>query len=416
MTASSRSGQTDPFADPVPRSPRSLFAALHFGQTALTQTLAGRARLLAARPETTDHQTHLMAGADWLKRSINVCGGVASSKAYRFPWGWVPPYPETTGYIIPTLLNLADDTGNAELQVMADRMGRWLTSIQGQDGGFAGYELGSGQQADVFDTGMILLGFNALQHRAADPVIGQAASLAAVFLQQSLDDQGAFVRNVSHDMLHTYNVRAAWALVAHGALTADSSATAAGMANVDWTLRQQRDNGYFDNNGFKPGGNANTHGTAYVLRGLLQVYFLTERPDILAAVKRGADAVIGRFEAEGWLAAELGPDWGFRSRHVCLTGCVQLAILCYRLAALTGDQKFVKAAERLIAQVASTQSVTAPDKDYHGAIAGSYPIYGAYAPLQYPNWATKFMVDALILRKNWHKGERAVRPRDLYAG
>jgi hypothetical protein len=341
---------------------------------------------------------------------------VASSKAYRFPWGWVPPYPETTGYIIPTLLNLADETGSSEWQAMADRMGRWLTSIQGKDGGFAAYELGSGQKPDVFDTGMILLGFNALQHRGTDPSVTRAAARAAQFLQQSLDDQGAFVRNVSHDMLHTYNVRAAWALVAHGALMDDSASTAAGLANVDWTLRQQRDNGFFENNGFKPGGNANTHGIAYVLRGLLQVHFLTGRQDILEAVKRGADAVLGRFEAEGWLAAEIGPEWEFRSSHICLTGCVQIAIICFRLAGLTGDQKFVAVAERLIAQVASTQSVKKPTKAYHGAISGSYPIYGAYAPLQYPNWATKFMVDALLVRKRWHRGESGVPTRDLYAG
>ena len=34
-----------------------------------------------------------------------------------------------------------------------------------------------------------------------------------------------------------------------------------------------------------------------------------------------------------------------------------------------------------------------------GALAGSYPIYGRYAPLQFPNWATKFLVDSLLLRE-----------------
>lgn len=406
---------TDPSTE-LPRAPRSILAAFHFGRRALTDTLSGRKALMAARPETTDHDKHLMAGADWLRRSISVCGGQASSKAYRFPWGWTPPYPETTGYIIPTLLNLSDETGDPQWQQMATRMGQWLTTIQGQDGGFAGYELGSGHKADVFDTGMILLGFNALQLQGTDPRIAAASARAAAFLQGSLDEQGAFLRNVSHDMLHTYNVRAAWSLVAYGAIAGDTAATSAGLANVDWTLRQQRENGFFDNNAFKPGGNANTHGIAYVLRGLLQVHFLTGRQDILAAVTRGADAVVGRFQTEGWLAAEIGPDWGFRSSHVCLTGCVQIAIICLRLGALTGDRKYIHAAEHLIAQVAATQSVQDPGQQYHGAISGSYPIYGAYAPLQYPNWATKFLVDALILRRKWHRGERTVSPRDMHAG
>ena len=33
-----------------------------------------------------------------------------------------------------------------------------------------------------------------------------------------------------------------------------------------------------------------------------------------------------------------------------------------------------------------------------GAVPGSFPLYGRYAPLQYPNWAAKFLADSLALR------------------
>jgi hypothetical protein len=400
----------------APSFSAKLTASLHFGRRALGESLRGRRLLLNADPKSTPHDLHLSAGASWLKTSIAACNGRASSKAYRFPRGWLPPYPETTGYIIPTLLNLGDVTGDEEVCDMAVALGRWLTTIQRQDGGFSGYELGSGQDADVFDTGMILLGFNALQHRARDPEVGQAAARAASFLRSAMDDDGAFVRHVSHDMLHTYNVRSAWALIAHGTMENDQSSVDAGLENVDWTLNQQRGNGFFENNGFKPGGNANTHGTAYVLRGLLQVHLLTHRQDILDAVLRAAAAVRDRFEAEGWLASELGPDWEFRSQHVCLTGCAQLAIVFFRLAELTKDLTFIAPAERLIAQVAATQTIKNRSAVDYGGIAGSYPIFGAYAPLQYPNWATKFMVDALLVRKQWHDSKNTMSDRDLWAG
>ncbi len=394
----------------------SLMATWHFSHRSLAETLRGRGLLLHARPETTAHGLHLSAGADWLKRSITICHGHASSKGYRFPRGWVPPYPETTGYIIPTLLNLGDDAGDSDFHQTAAKLGRWLMSIQRPDGGFSAYELGSGQDADVFDTGMILLGFNALMHQARDPDIAQAAARAASFLCLAMGDDGAFERHVSHGMLHTYNVRSAWALVAYGSLEGDQRSIDAGLRNVDWTLNQQRQNGFFDNNGFKPGGNANTHGIAYVLRGLLQVHLLTRRQDILEAVLLGATAVRDRFEAEGWLAAEIGPDWAFRSRHVCLTGCAQLAIVFFRLAELTGDASFIEPAERLIAQVAATQTIRRPGAVDYGGIAGSYPIYGAYAPLQYPNWATKFLVDALLVRKQWHQDKKTFVERDQWSG
>jgi hypothetical protein len=391
-------------------------ALWHFSRRALAEAVQGRKPLLQARPETTDHARHLSAGADWLKTSIAVCGGQASSKGYRFARGWMPPYPETTGYIIPTLLNLGDAMDDTAFHETAERLGHWLTTIQRSDGGLSAYELGTGHDADVFDTGMILLGFNALLYHKRDPKIAQAAAHAAAFLRLAIGDDGAFVRHISHDMLHTYNVRSAWALVAYGKMENDQEAIDAGLKNVDWTLTQQRSNGFFDNNGFKPDGNANTHGTAYVLRGLLQVYLLTHRQDILDAVLLAAVAIRDRFKTEGWLAAEIGPDWAFKSRHVCLTGCAQLAIIFYRLAALTEDQSFIGSAERLIAQAAVTQSTKDPEAVGYGGIAGSYPIYGAYAPLQYPNWATKFMIDALLVRKQRHQGTRALADRDLSSG
>lgn len=391
-------------------------ASWHFGRRAITEGLRGRGPLLNAKPETTPHDKHIAAGAAWLKASIAACGGQASSKSYRFPHGWIQPYPETTGYIIPTLMNLGDSLGDPALHDTAKHLGQWLTTIQRPDGGFSGYELGAGKDADVFDTGMILLGFNALLHKSNDPQVAQAAANAAKFLREALNDNGAFARHISHDMLHTYNVRSAWALVAYGNLAEDQAAMDAGLKNVDWTLGQQQRNGYFENNGFKPGGNANTHGTAYVLRGLLQVHLLTKRPDILDAVLQAATAVREKLEMEGWLAAELGPDWSFKSRHICLTGCAQLAIVFFRLAALTGEQKFIPPAEKLIAQVAATQQISNAGAEDFGGIAGSYPIYGAYAPLQYPNWATKFMVDALLVRQQWHAEGKAMTDRDLWGG
>ena len=388
---------------------------LHFVGKSLSDTLSGLSPILAARPETTNHATHLTAGAEWLMRSVEACGGEASSKGYRFLKGWMPPYPETTGYIIPTLFALGDRSGEARFAQAAVRMGEWLTGVQQPGGGFAGYELGLQENPDVFDTGMILLGFNTLMRRAPSDKVAAAAARAAAFLRGALDDKGAFVRHVSHEMLHCYNVRSAWALVAHGRIAGDAEAEAAGLANAEWAIAQQQRNGFFTHNAFKPGGNANTHGTAYVMRGLFQIHQLTGRRDILDAVILAADQIAALYEREGWIAAELGPDWEFRSRHICLTGCAQIAIVFLRLAAATGEERYVPLAERLIAQVAATQAVKGTHR-HSGAIAGSYPIQGAYAPLQYPNWATKFFVDALLERERWHMGQRSLPEDELFGG
>lgn len=361
-------------------------------------------------------EPHLAAAAAWLMRSIDVCGGNASSKGYRFMRGWMPPYPETSGYIIPTLLTLGEELGQAEYQTAAHRLGSWLVSIQRSDGGFTGREVGVQDAPDVFDTGMILLGFNALIVTGHEEEFEAPAARACEFLVSSLNDQGCFYRNISHDILHTYNVRSAWALLAFGKLNANVRYQNAAISNVDWTLKQQTQNGFFLNNEFKPGGNANTHGIAYVMRGLLQCYDLSGRADVLDAVIATADALAGKFDQEGWIAAELGPEWEYRSSHICLTGYVQTAIVFYRLALLTGETRYAAIAERLVAAVANTQDTENPDAPHCGAIAGSFPFHGAYAPLQYPNWATKFFIDALLIRRRYAEGRCNTQSYELYSG
>ena len=46
-----------------------------------------------------------------------------------------------------------------------------------------------------------------------------------------------------------------------------------------------------------------------------------------------------------------------------------------------------------------------------GALAGSFPVWGRYAPLQYPNWATKFLADSLMLREDCLPAPHESRPR-----
>ena len=355
----------------------------------------------------TADDSHLDAAVGWLLRSIDECGGEASSKGYRFLRGWMPPYPETSGYIIPTLLALAhDNKGSPDCVKRAERIAQWLTRIQLPDGGFRRREVDRNDEPDVFDTGMILLGFNALLHEKSVPEIKASAQKAADFLASSLDDSGCFVRHLSHGIWHAYNVRAAWGLVGYGLLTNQDRYVQAGLANATWTLRQQNEVGYYANNAFKKDGNANTHGVAYVMQGLLQIYDLSDDQACRDSVVLAADSLQALYRERGWLAAELGPNWEYLSRHICLTGYAQLAIVFLRLFELTDDNNYRVTAERLLGDVGATQELDGREAAHHGAIAGSFPIYGRYAPLQYPNWATKFFIDAMLAKNRIDSGEQ----------
>src|ERR1051326_3321110 len=46
---------------------------------------------------------HWVAAIEWLLRAQEATRAGGFSAAYSFAHGWMPAYPETTGYIIPTL-------------------------------------------------------------------------------------------------------------------------------------------------------------------------------------------------------------------------------------------------------------------------------------------------------------------------
>jgi len=364
----------------------------------------------------TDDQIHLQAAVTFITRSIEQCNGHASSKAYKVGKGWLPPYRETTGYIIPTLLDLAEHLNRPDLAATAERMGEWLAEVQEPSGGFIEHDLHLDTKPIVFNTGQILHGFNALILRRGRQDFVPNARRAGDFLVSSADETGSFVRNEHFDLAHAYNVRSAWALLTLGRLLDNKTYEHVALANADWTVAQQTTNGFFLNNIFQPGWNANTHGIAYVLQGLLEIHGISGRKTYLEAVRRTAERIISVYGEKRRVVSEIGENWELLSSHLCLTGCAQLAIVCFRLYGLNGDKRYLNAGLNLLDDVAATQDVTSLEKPHYGGIKGSRPIYGRYAPLQYPNWATKFFVDALLAKQRALNAPTDRLPHQLSAG
>ena len=55
------------------------------------------------------------------------------------------------------------------------------------------------------------------------------------------------------------------------------------------------------------------------------------------------------------------------------------------------------AADRAIDYLKRNQRLSDKDLRVQGGIAGSSPIWGRYSMFEYPNWASKFFADALIM-------------------
>ena len=103
------------------------------------------------------------AAAAWLIRAQNAtgCGGVSYGYfPLRSPRGWQAAYPETTGYIITSLLNYAGAFDDDIARLSALQMARWEISVQMPSGAVQGGILtpSEAQTPAAFNTGMVLDG------------------------------------------------------------------------------------------------------------------------------------------------------------------------------------------------------------------------------------------------------------------
>ena len=107
--------------------------------------------------------------------------------------------------------------------------------------------------------------------------------------------------------------------------------------------------------------------------------------------------MLAALPTDGRLAGRFDQNWQPTVSWSCLTGDCQLGINWGRLYKISGEKKYQEATTRILGFVKRTQKLVAENKDIVGGIKGSHPVNGGYHPWQYPNWATKFYADALMM-------------------
>jgi hypothetical protein len=392
--------------------PVRLAHASHATMATLLLRDAGRAGLeTVVAPVVGVPANALENAVAWLCRTHDVTGRRGSSKGFSLLRGWLPAYPETTGYVIGTLLSAARRWGDRpELVRHARDMGDWETEVQNSDGGIKEGDIVHGDaRSIVFNTGMVLHGWIDLAEAGYD-VYDEAAARAVGFLIDGMRPDGTWHPQAEYGGIpHTYNARVAWALLRWARRWGDEDAAAAADRQLSWVCSRQRANGWFDDCVFRTGMAPSTHAIAYTLRGLLESHLITQEQRWLRAVERPAEALARELDLRARLPAAYDDEWRPTAHHSCLTGTVQLGCVWLRLYQSTGDVVWLRAGLKAVEQAAARQE-TAAWPDVRGALAGSFPLWGRYAPLQYPNWATKFLADALALYEQCLTGVRPVTP------
>lgn len=337
---------------------------------------------------------------EWICRaqdcSRTADGGVA--RDFSLINGWASSYPETTGYIVPTLLSYSRLSGRLDLVERVQRMVQWLVSIQLPSGAFQGGKADSRPVVPVtFNTGQILLGL-ASAHRALGG-LGEPLQRAADWLVKVQDADGCWRQYPSpfaEAGEKVYETHAAWGLLEAARLVPDRGYAEAALANVRWALGFQSGNGWLQNCCLDGATEPLTHTIGYALRGFIEAYRYCGDPSLLEASRRTADGVLNAMSPDGNLPGRLRSDWAPSVNWVCLTGSAQISCCWLLLYEMTGEERYFDAALRANAYVRRTVRIDgAPE--VRGAVKGSFPVSGAYGRFQYLNWAAKFLADSLML-------------------
>jgi hypothetical protein len=362
-----------------------------------------RDSLSSDRPVTLSSRADVMQcaaeGISWLCRTHDVTGRRGCSKGFSLLTGWMAPFPETTGYIIGTLLDYSRLTDDASLVERARQMADWEIDVQNPDGGvIVGLLSSQPKPSTVFNTGMVMHGWLDLYELERDERYLESAVRGGRYLVRQQDDDGAWRGACEYrDVPHTYSARVSWALLRLADATGEDSFRLTARRQLDWVLSMQQANGWLDACAFVPSMDPNTHVIAYTLRGLIESAVLLDHDPYLDAARLTADVLLGRFRELGKLPGTYDRRWTPTAHYECVTGIAQLAGIWLRLHQLTGEPRFLDAGVDALGLAVARQSRVDWDP-LHGAVPGSFPIYGRYAPLQYPNWATKFLVDSLLQR------------------
>jgi hypothetical protein len=368
---------------------------------ALLETIASFARVAAADLRHAERRRaspdeHLLAAERWLCRAQDAAevGGV--SYGYSIKGGWRPPYPETSGYIATTFFRLAQNREPAYAD-RAQRLLRWLLTVQNPDGSFSNPRYSA--QGLVFDTGQILFGLVRGHELSGDPALLQSAQRAAGWLVGVADGQGLWTRNEHLGTPHVYNTRTAWALLRMNQVEFDPARETIARRNLDWAVAEQQPSGFFAHCAFSPGLDPFTHTIAYTARGLLESGLLLGERRYLDAALHCADATAPLLRADGHLPSTVTTGGRPSATSCCLTGNCQFATVWARLHASGISRAYAEAVRHALDYVMSTQDLDTDDLNVRGGIKGSQPVWGHYAFMSYPNWATKFFVDAMWMRK-----------------
>jgi len=325
---------------------------------------------------------------------------------YYITDGWTSSYPETSGYIIPTLL----EYDHAAMRERCVAAAEWLLSIQKPGGGWQSLYVDHQRPEVVFNTGQVLRGLVAVYEETGEKRYLDAAAKACDWLASVQEEDGSWQKYAFMKEKRVYDSYVDHPMLMVWKHTGNEKYREAAVRNLDWIITEkQQANGWFADcdNTVRNNDRPILHTISYTIDGLINSGLMLGETKYVLAGKKAADKLLDIFNRQGWLQGRWDADWNGSEYMIC-TGCAQISIVWLTLYEVTLEEKYLLAASKMNDLLIFVQQRNYRETaDTRGALTGSYPLWGKYEPFGFPNWATKYFADALLAErkmKNLIKG------------
>ena len=319
---------------------------------------------------------------------------------YNMCKGWTSSYPETTGYIIPTLLIFAKKEKNKVVEESARRALEWLLKIQKPSGGWQSGYIHENKAEIVFNTAQVIRGLIAGHNHFKDLRYLKAAIAASRWIADIQHTDGSFNKHVYMNVARVYESYSVAPLLKVWQITHNNIYKETAEKHIDWIIKnKQLKNGWFQDCDNTTHRNAKPilHTIAYTIDGILDCGLILNRQDYIAAAELPANKLLDYFIKHKTLPGRWDSSWN-GTEALITTGCAQMAIIWNKLYKHTKEQKYQDGFVNMNGLLASIhQRHIFETKNTKGAIFGSFPFWGRYEKFSCPNWASKYLADSLIL-------------------
>ena len=355
-----------------------------------------------------EHTTaYLNAVLDWVGRAQDACPGGGVASRYDLVAGrFLQPYPETTGYLIPSLLDVAGAYDNAHMAERARRAADWLVRRQMPDGsvdcGLAEAPAPAGRHTVIlFDCGAVLQGFVAMYRHSRSDAYAGAADRLARFMVSCQRPTGEWDAHLYFPYFGSHNALVGYALIAAGQVLERTEYVDAGRRCLNAIRPNVMANGHIKHCHFTASANGTAaflHPLAYTVEGFLRSSVLLGDRSYLDVIGATLNALQRRFEiGRSILASHYDQRWRAVTRYSALDADCQIAMLWFLFGQATGDLRFANSALKMMDLVRNCIDTTAGPDGARGGLPGSFPIHGDNQRHACVNWAPKYFIDASLL-------------------